>query len=128
MKKISFLFAILVICLPFKVVAIDEQDFKFNTTKDLYDLCSENRTSSDYAPAIYACRAFIEAAVQYHDAVSDGENLKRLICYGPDATIADGRKAFVDWVDRNINDKKLMGEIPVIGLVRALANKYPCTK
>jgi hypothetical protein len=128
MKNFVLLFAILIVCLPFQVGAVDEQDFKFNTTQDLYDLCSMDPTSSDYAPAVYACRGFIEAAVQYHDAVSDNENLKRLICYGPDATIEDGRKAFVQWVDGHKTDKKLMEELPVIGLVRALADKYPCSE
>jgi hypothetical protein len=60
--------------------------------------------------------------------VSDNENLKRLICYGPDATIEDGRKAFVEWVDGHKTDKKSMEELPVIGLVRALADKYPCSE
>ena len=128
MKNITLLFAILVICLPFKAGAVEEQDFKFNTTQNLYDLCSVEPSNPDYAPAIYACRAFIEASVQYHDAVSDGKNLKRLICYGQDATIEDGRKAFVEWAGRHKNDKKMMGEIPVIGLVRALADRYACPK
>ena len=128
MKNVFLLFVVLLICLPLKAGAVDEQDFKYNTTQDLYDLCSIDPSSADYAPAIYACRAFIEAAVQYHDAVSDGKNLKRLICYGPDATIEEGRKVFVEWVEKNNGDEKKMAEIPVIGLVRALADKYPCTK
>jgi hypothetical protein len=128
MKKLGLLLAVVIACVPFDADAVDPQDFKFDTTQDLYDLCSETSTSPDYAPAKYACRAFIEAAVQYHDAVSDGNNLKRLICYGKDATIADGRKAFLDWVERHRYDKKRMEELPVIGLVRALADTYPCAK
>jgi hypothetical protein len=54
--------------------------------------------------------------------------MKRLICYPKGATIADGRAAFVSWAQKHAQDKKLMDEIPVIGLVRALAEKYPCKK
>ena len=129
MKNFTFLLAlvaILAICLPCHAGEINEQDFNFRTTQDLGDLCSVDPASSSNIPAIYACRAFIEATVQYHDAVSDKKNLKRLICYGPEATIEDGRKVFVEWVATHKNDKNLMEEIPVVGMVRALAHKYPC--
>jgi hypothetical protein len=76
--------------------------------------------------ASFACRGFIEGAVQYHDAVSDRKHLKRLICYPQTATVADGRAAFVAWAQRNLGNRKAMEEVPVIGLVRALADKYPC--
>jgi hypothetical protein len=34
----------------------------------------------------------------------------------------------VEWVDGHKTDKKSMEELPVIGLVRALADKYPCSE
>jgi hypothetical protein len=123
-----FFFSLLVACIPFTAGAVDEMDFNLVSTKNLYNLCSVAPDNQDFIPAIYACRGFIEAAVQYHDAVSDRRNLKRLICYTPDATIKDGRDAFVAWVEKHRNDQTLMEEMPVIGLVRALAEKYPCSE
>jgi hypothetical protein len=82
----------------------------------------------EYIPASFACRGFIEGAVEYHDEVTKRKKMKRLICYPKGATIADGRAAFVSWAQKHAQDKKLMDEIPVIGLVRALAEKYPCKK
>ena len=73
-----------------------------------------------------ACTAFIEATIQYHDAVSDRKQLKRLTCYPQGATIADGQKAFVAWGAQNAGNAKRMGELPVVGLIRALAKAYPC--
>ena len=104
---------------------VREADFSLRTTQDLYDLCSAPSDHADYAPAIYSCRAFLEATVQYHNAVSDGETLKRLICYPSSATLEDARTAFVAWAKSNARDKALMNEMPVMGVVRALEDKYP---
>lgn len=105
---------------------VGEADFSLRTTQDLYDLCSAPADHSDYAPAIYSCRAFLEATVQYHDAVSDGKTLKRLICYPATASLEDARVAFVSWAKANARDKALVNEMPVMGVVRALEDKYPC--
>lgn len=106
--------------------AVQDEDIDFDTTEDLYQVCSVAPGSAEHVPASFACRAFIEAAVQYHDQVTDRKNLKRLICYPKSATVADGRGAFVAWVEKNKNNETLMGEVPVVGLVRSLADKYPC--
>jgi hypothetical protein len=107
-------------------LAVQDEDMSFDTTEDLYQVCSVQPGAAEYVAASFACRAFIEAAVQYHDAVADRRQLKRLICYPATATISDGRAAFVAWAERNAGDNALMNELPVVGLVRALAAKYPC--
>ncbi len=88
-------------------------------------MCSVSADAAEYPVANQACRAFIEATVQYHDEVSDRKNLKRLVCYPKTATIADGKAAFLAWTKAKAGDKKLMAEQPVVGLVRSLAAKYP---
>lgn len=107
-------------------LAVDGTDFTFETTEDLYQICSAQGQGEGAVEARLACRAFLEATVQYHDAVSDRKKMKRLVCYPKGATIADARNAFVAWGKDHAGDAKRMGEIPVVGLVRALANAYPC--
>ena len=107
---------------------VGEANFSLRTTQDLYDLCSAPSDHADYAPAIYACRSFLEATVQYHDAVSDGDSFKRLICYPATATLEDARRAFIAWAEANAGNAKRMAELPVIGAVRALEDKYPCRR
>lgn len=107
-------------------VAIEDRNLRFDTTTDLAQVCTVAPDQAEYALTNQACRAFIEAAVQYHDEVTGRKNLKRLICYPKGATIEDGRTAFVAWATKHAADKKLMNEMPVVGLVRALADKYPC--
>ena len=104
-----------------------EEDFRLRTTRDLYDVCSVTQDDPNYVAAIYACRGFIEGAVQYHDAVTDRQNLRRLVCYTEDATIETGRMVFNDWAQANLSNAERMQEEPVVGLVRALAQRYPCS-
>ena len=106
--------------------AVEEKLFSFDTTEDLFRICSAEVADPDYTAAQVACTAFIEATVQYHDAVSDRKELKRLVCYPRGATIADGRAAFLDWAQQNAGNAQRMAELPVVGLVRALAKAYPC--
>jgi hypothetical protein len=107
-------------------LAVDESNFNFKTTNDLLAVCSVEAEGEGAVQALLACRSFIAATVQYHDAVSDRKKMKRLICYSPTATLEDGRKAFVGWAKRNAGDEKRMGEPPVVGVVRALAEASPC--
>jgi len=107
-------------------IAVENEDVNFKTTEDLYQVCSVDAGAPEYIATSFACRGFIAATVQYHDEVSDRKKMKRLICYPKGATVADGRAAFVAWAEKHTGDKKLMDEVPVVGMVRALAAKYPC--
>jgi hypothetical protein len=109
-----------------KAAAVEEGDFAFDTTKDLYDVCSAETADPNHIAAQTACTAFIEATVQYHDEVSDRKRLKRLVCYPQGTTIADGRTAFLAWAQQNSGNAERMEERPVVGLVRALATAFPC--
>lgn len=100
----------------------------FETTQDLYLVCATERGATGYDGAMLACRSFIEGAVQYHDALTGTAGLKPLICFGQDATIEDGRVAFVSWAEDSRGDAVLMAEAPVVGLVRALSAAAPCKR
>jgi hypothetical protein len=106
--------------------ALEEKDFGYDSTESLYRVCSTAPDSDMHLVASLACRAFLEATVQYHDAVTAREGLKRLVCYPEGATIEDARATFVAWAQANSGNAALMAEQPVKGVVRALAAKYPC--
>lgn len=106
--------------------AAQDADFHYDSTESLYRICSLAPDADGHLIASFACRAFLEATVQYHDGVTARNGLKRLVCYPQGATIEDARAVFVAWAQANAGDKELMGEQPVKGVVRALAAKYPC--
>ena len=118
--------AILGMTVPPLATAVEESDLAFETTDDLIQVCATPVADPAYVPAQTACTAFIEATLQYHDAVSDRRHLKRLTCYPAGTSIGDGRMALLRWADRHAGDAAKMSDLPVIGLVRALAEGYPC--
>jgi hypothetical protein len=103
---------LLTLAIATPAIAIEDKNISFDTTEDLYRVCSVEAADPSFTAAQVACTAFIEATVQYHDAVSDRKQLKRLICYPQGA--------------KNAGDAKRMTEMPVVGLVRALSKSYPC--
>jgi len=106
--------------------AIENADLRLDSTRDLYEVCSVPAGAAEYIVTHQACRAFIEGVAQYHDLVSKPGKLKRLYCAPPKGTIEDGVAAFNAWASANTGNARLMAEQPAVGLVRALAAKYPC--
>jgi hypothetical protein len=106
--------------------AVQGSDSDVYDVRDLYTTCSVAPNSAEYTEASAGCLGFIGGAVQYHDAVSDRKHLKRLICYPKGETVTDGRAVFVEWGKNNLDNEERMSELAVVGLVRALAEKYPC--
>jgi hypothetical protein len=100
--------------------------FDLRTTHEFYTLCSAKPDAPEYDSSIAACLGFISGVVQYHDGVNDGKRLPRWICYPEGTTREDGREAFINWAEANRDNKALMDQMPVRGLVKALAEKYPC--
>ncbi len=118
--------ALLTLGLGQSAAAVENADFRFDTTKELYNVCSVPADAPEYPMARQACRAFVEGAAQYHDEVSKPGKLKRLVCFPPNATIEDGVTAFNAWAATKAGDAQSMGAPPVLGLIHALAAKYPC--
>lgn len=103
--------------------ALGDSAFDFKTARDLIEVCG-----SDAESAGFACRAFIDATVQYHDAISDRKKMKPLICYPQGTTVEQARKTFLAWGKKNAGDARRMQEPPVVAVVRALAEAHPCKR
>jgi hypothetical protein len=101
--------------------ALGDNSFDFKTARDLIEVCG-----SDVQSAAFACRAFLDATVQYHDAISDRKKMKPLICYPQGTTVAQARETFLAWGKKNAGDDRRMQEPPVVAVVRALAEAHPC--
>lgn len=127
--RIAPMLAVAVIALsPGLTRATTTADFAMKTTQDLYRVCSVGPDDPLREEAINFCQGFLLGAVSYHDAVTNRENLKRLICYPSTATRDQGIQAFNDWAARNQQNQKFMSDPAVYGAVRGLAAKWPCKK
>ena len=107
-------------------LAVSNEDFNFDHTDDVIHICSVPAEAPEHVAAALACTAFLEATVQYHDLSTAGKKGKALVCIPGGVTVANVRSTFLAWGEQNKNDKKLMAELPVNGVMRALAAKYPC--
>lgn len=112
--------------IPCLAQATSTTDFAIKTTEDLYRVCSAAPNDPLRPEALNFCEGFLLGTVSYHDEVTGRENLKRLICYPATATRTQGIEAFVDWATTHQQDQKFMGDPAVVGVVRALAAKWPC--
>jgi len=56
--------ALLAVSLVQPAAAIEDKNFSFGTTEDLYRICSDDAADPPYTGAQVACTAFIEATVQ----------------------------------------------------------------
>jgi hypothetical protein len=106
--------------------AADMADFSLKTTEDLFKVCTVAPDDPQHREALDLCEGFLAGAVSYHDAVSDREHLRRLICYPPTVTRDQGIEAFVNWAASHQQDHKFMADPAVYGVVRGLASKWPC--
>jgi len=96
------------------------------TTEDLYRVCTTTPDNPQQRESLDLCEGFLIGSVSYHDAITDRTQLKRLICYPSTATRDDAIKAFVDWAAHHQQDGKFMNDPAAVGVVRALAAKWPC--
>jgi len=106
--------------------AVEPRDFWVSNTRELVQLCMTPADDPLRPQAANYCMAYLDGAVDYHDAITDRADLKRLICYPDTATLEQGVVQFIEWGQAHKGDEKLMAEPQVIGVVRALADKWPC--
>ena len=107
--------------------AADKRYFWISSTADLLELCKTPQDDPVRAQAANYCMAYVDGAVDYHDAIADHKEMKRVICYPDTATLEEGVLVFVNWAERNQGNKKLMEEATILGVVKALEDKWPCT-
>lgn len=102
----------------------DATDFEVKTTRDLVNLCSVASGDATHDAAMGYCLGFVDAAHDYHAAITSGELLKPIACPEPTTTRQQVVEVFVDWA--RSNDGLLDNESPIHGLMRAVSARWPC--
>lgn len=96
------------------------------TTADLIELCGVSAADPIYEAAMGFCLGYIDAAMDYHAALTDGPKYDPIACPETSVTREEVVVVLMDWSKRNA--QHLNNETPVVGVMRASAEKWPCSK
>ena len=124
MNGLTRLLGIGLVCAATAAFSAENPNFKVKTTRDLVNLCSEPTGSTFYDAAMGYCIGFIDAAHDYHQAVTAGDLLKPIACPGAKVTRQDMVDMFLAW--SKSHGDLLDSESPIHGLMRAASDKWPC--
>jgi hypothetical protein len=125
MKLILYISAIAALAASTQTLAGALQDHQVTTTEDLIELCSVSADDPLYNAAMGFCLGYIDAALDYHSALTAGPKHAAITC--PDSTVSREEVVVVvvEWSKRDA--QHLKGELPVTGVMRAVAEKWPCS-
>lgn len=124
MKTPAILLAIALAIATSPAYTANTADFNVNTTRDLVNLCSAQSGDDMYAAAMGFCLGFVDAAHDYHAALTSGDMLKPIACPGHQTSRQEVVDMFLAWA--RANDSLLDNESPIHGLMRAASAQWPC--
>ena len=125
MKLIRYIIALAALAISAQTLAGTPQKHQVITTEDLIELCGVSAGDPLYNAAMGFCLGYIDAAMDYHAALTAGPKYDPIAC--PETTVTREELVVVlmDWSKRNT--QHLKSEAPVIDLMRASAEKWPCS-
>jgi len=126
MKKRLLILGALALGYGAPVLAVDSADFKAKTTRNLVNLCSATLGDEHYEAAMGFCLGFVDAAQDYHRAITSGDLIKPISCPTGPVTRQELVDIFLVWA--KANPALLDGESPIHGVMRAASDKWPCKK
>jgi hypothetical protein len=107
------------------VLAAPEPSRHVATTGELVDLCSVSVDDPAYTAAMGFCLGYIDAALDYHTALTAGKKFNPIVCPDPTVTREEVVTVFLDWSREN---PQIVGAgVPVESVMRAMYEKWPCS-
>jgi len=104
--------------------ALSEDDFYVRSAQDLVELCSSPESDPLNDAADHFCHGFLSGAWQYHQALANGPDGRRLVCPpDPPPTRNEVVRGFVAWSSEHA---EYLGDSAVDTLFRYLVEIAPC--
>jgi hypothetical protein len=126
MKFMRYVVSLAALAASTQTLAGAPQDYQVTTTEDLIELCSVSADDPVYPAAMGFCLGYIDAAMDYHAALTAGPKYDPIACPETAVTREQVVVVLMDWSKRNA--QHLNSEAPVVGVMRASAAKWPCSK
>jgi hypothetical protein len=124
MDKNPYLIGLALAISASQAVALDEEAFKVVTTHDLVELCDTKAGERYHEFARGFCLGYLDAAWDYHEALTEGPKFDAIACPEAAVTRDDALQVFLAWAKANPGE--LDKETPVHGVMRAIADRWPC--
>ena len=124
MKLMRYMIIMAAFAASGEALAVTPQDQHVSTTADLIELCSASPGDPNYQAAMGFCFGYIDAAMDYHAALTEGPRYEPIACPQTAVTREEVVVVLLEWSRRNA--QHLEAERPVTGVMRAAAEKWPC--
>jgi hypothetical protein len=125
MKLSRYVIALTAIFSSTHALAVTPENYDVTTTADLVELCSVSADDPLYEAAMGFCLGYIDAAMDYHAALTAGSRFNAIVC--PNGTVSREEVVGVVLEWSKTNAQHLQGEAPVQGVMRAIVEKWPCS-
>jgi len=110
-------------CLSAAVAVAASDDRHVASAGELVELCTVAESDPDHGAARGFCYGYLDAALDYHGALTAGAAFKPIACPHPEVTRAEVLTVFVDWAEANPGD---LDVAPVEGVMRAVSLEWQC--
>jgi hypothetical protein len=118
------LFAITAMLVSSQAAALNPEGFEVVNTGHLVELCSVSADDPLYNAAMGFCLGYMDAAMDYHQALTAGDKYQPIACPNMEITRKQLAAVLLDW--SKVNAAYLGNETPVHGVMRAASDKWPC--
>ena len=96
-----------------------------STTADFVALCDVGTDDPLYQASMAFCLGYIDAVIDYHAALTAGPKYDPITCPDTEVTREEVVAVVLEW--SRTNAQHLKSETPVTGVMRAAAEKWPCS-
>jgi len=125
MQLIRHAIALAAVVASTQTLAGAPQAHQVTTTGDLIELCSVSVDDPLYGAAMGFCLGYIDAALDYHAALTSGPKYNPLTCPANTVSREEVVTVVVEWSRRHAQHQNT--EAPVTGVMRAVAERWPCS-
>ena len=109
-----------------QAAALDPKGYQVIHTSHLVELCSLDEADPLYHEAMGYCLGYVDAALDYHAALTSGSRYEPIVCPPSAITREEVVIVLLDWSKDNA--RHMHSETPVHGVMRAVAEKWPCSE
>lgn len=125
MKFLPYAIALAAVVVSAQIVAGPPAARHVKTTGELIELCTVSADDPSYAAAMGFCLGYIDAALDYHAALTAGPSYQPIVCPRPSVTREEVITVFLEW--SRSNPQHLDGGTPVEAVMRAVFEQWPCS-